>query len=394
MDGEKLLAWWAHKQGLDGTLAGAPPAEVLARTGWARAAGGANPYLQLFARAGTSRQDADRAAADLRIHMLPAARGCCYLLPAADYAIALRAAERGALAEAAAAARLGAPRAEIDRVAEAVLAVLEQNARPLGPRELRVLLGGLVRDLGEAGRRKGLASTLPVALGLLQSAGEIRRVPVDGRLDTREHAYVRWTPPPPVGADEARAALARRYWTWTGGATLAQFRGFCAATAKDARAAVEPLGLVPLAGTGLLALPADAAAFADFAPPPGPACTLVGWLDALVLLRRDLPSLLGPADAARPLPPALARSTLSGLGELPAHGIVDRGRVVGLWEYDPGAAEIAWASFVPPDDALRAAVARTEEFVRVQLGDAPGSGLDSSARRRPRIEALHALAAA
>jgi hypothetical protein len=46
LDVTKLRAWWAHKQGLDGRLDGAGPAQVLATTGWARSVGGSNPYLQ------------------------------------------------------------------------------------------------------------------------------------------------------------------------------------------------------------------------------------------------------------------------------------------------------------------------------------------------------------
>jgi hypothetical protein len=55
MKPEVIRAWWWHRQGLDGRLDGAAPADVLHQTGWARSVGGANPYLTLFARAGTSR---------------------------------------------------------------------------------------------------------------------------------------------------------------------------------------------------------------------------------------------------------------------------------------------------------------------------------------------------
>src|SRR5450631_199515 len=87
----KLRAWWSHRQGLDGSQAGAAPAEVLERTGWARSVGGVGPYLTLFARAGTSRESADQAVASLRIHELPAARGCTYVVPASEFALALKA---------------------------------------------------------------------------------------------------------------------------------------------------------------------------------------------------------------------------------------------------------------------------------------------------------------
>jgi hypothetical protein len=90
MEGEKIRAWWAHKQGLDGSLAGMLPALVLERTGWARSVGGAGPYLTLWGRASVSREAADSAVAALDIHELPAARGCTYVVPSADFALALK----------------------------------------------------------------------------------------------------------------------------------------------------------------------------------------------------------------------------------------------------------------------------------------------------------------
>jgi hypothetical protein len=44
-------AWWWHKEGLDGRLAGEPASSVLEKTGWARLVGGAGPYLTLFSLA-------------------------------------------------------------------------------------------------------------------------------------------------------------------------------------------------------------------------------------------------------------------------------------------------------------------------------------------------------
>jgi len=90
MDQTKLRAWWWHRQGLDGSLEGADPATVLARTGWARSVGGSNPYFTLFARAGTARADVDVAVARLDIYELPSARGCTYVLPANDFGLGLQ----------------------------------------------------------------------------------------------------------------------------------------------------------------------------------------------------------------------------------------------------------------------------------------------------------------
>jgi hypothetical protein len=55
VDEQVLRAWWAQRQGLDGSLAGASAVAVLERAGWQRSLGGVGPYLTLFARAGLSR---------------------------------------------------------------------------------------------------------------------------------------------------------------------------------------------------------------------------------------------------------------------------------------------------------------------------------------------------
>src|SRR5690242_19585021 len=88
---DRLRAFWASKQGLDGSLEGRSPAAVLEQTGWSRSVGGANPYLALFARSGRSRAQIDAAVAALEICELPSARGCTYVVPASDFALALRA---------------------------------------------------------------------------------------------------------------------------------------------------------------------------------------------------------------------------------------------------------------------------------------------------------------
>src|SRR5439155_23853300 len=113
----RLRAWWARRQGLDGSLAGASAAEVLALTGWARSVGGSAPYLGLHARAGLDRAVVDAAVARLEVHELPSARGCTYVLPAADFALGLTVGAGAPEADIAAAGRrLGVTRTEIDEL--------------------------------------------------------------------------------------------------------------------------------------------------------------------------------------------------------------------------------------------------------------------------------------
>jgi hypothetical protein len=396
VDEAVIRAWWAHRQGLDGSLNGATAAEVLARTGWARSVGGVGPYLTLFARAGLRRAAIDAAAADLAIHELPAARGCTYVVPAQDYALALRVGQGfGDAAQVATAKKYcGVTDAELDRLCGAVLDALD--AAPRDPRELKEALGGAVRGLGAEGKKRGLATTLPLALGKLQAEGEIRRVPVNGRLDQQRYRYARWRDNPRAGQslsdEEAHSELARRFFRWIGPATLAHFQWFSGLGVKAARAAVAPLGLAMLApDDGRLLFPDDREALLAFAPPREPRYALVSGADGVALLRRDVLSLLDPADAAHPAFDDGQR--MAGLSDLPNHAILDRGRLIGLWEFDPARGRLIWATFDPPTAALRAAIARTEAFVRDDLGDARSFSLDSPESRGPRIAAIERAAA-
>ena len=60
-------------------------------------------------------------------------------------------------------------RGEIALLEEQVLHTLAEAAVPLDPRQLKDELGESVRNLGEEGKKKGATTTLPTALGILQS---------------------------------------------------------------------------------------------------------------------------------------------------------------------------------------------------------------------------------
>jgi hypothetical protein len=378
----KLRAWYAHRQGLDGSLEGKPAAEVLQRSGWARSVGGVSPYLTLFARAGISREQADADAAKLKIYELPSARGCTYVLPASDFALGLSAGQ-GFDGEIKTAAKLGVTEKEIDKLCDAVLAALEKAAlekAPLDPEALREATGKAVRNLGPEGKKKGLTTTLPVALGKLQESGDIRRVPINGRFDQQRYQYALWRPNPLRGfklsPEEVHIELARKYFALFGPASAAEFQRFSGLGVKAAKAACEPLKLEGIKvapgeitpGDQLFFLPGDRSRFDAFKPPKEPHYSLLGSIDSMFEHRTQFE-------------------------DFESHAIVDRGRLVGLWEYDQPTESIAWVSFVKKDKALEHAVTRTEEFVRDQLGDARSFSLDSPKSRAPRIAELRKAAA-
>ncbi len=392
MDEQTLRAWWWHRQGLDGSLEGASPSEVLMCSGWARSVGGVGPYLTLFARAGISREQADAAVAELAIHELPAARGCTYVVPAPEFALALKAGEGFGGGELKVAMKLGVTQKEIDTLCGAILKALKKGE--LEPDQLRTATGTASRSLGEEGKKKGVTTTMPIALGILQGQGKIRRVPLNGRLDQQRYRYALWANGPlekdgrTVG--DALVELARRFFSWVGPATADELQWFTGQGVKVCKGLVEQLKLQDV-GDGRLLHPEDAEAFAKFKPPTRPQYALVSSLDALSATRRNVATLVDAKDLQRRVQLEKGLGTLGGISDLPNHAIFDRGRLVGLWEFDPEAGEIVWASFGVKDKGLDAAVKRTEAFIRDQLGDARSFSLDSPKSRAPKLQALRKL---
>jgi hypothetical protein len=201
---------------------------------------------------------------------------------------------------------------------------------------------------GDEGRKRGQITTRPLALGLLQAQGRIRRVPVNGRLDQQRFGYLPWSPSPLAQGgpdpDTARTELAKRYFAWAAPASLSHFRWFSGLTAAAAKKAVEPLGLLPVGETGLLLPPDPADAFEEFTVPREATYALVAGIDGIHLLHREPGRLLDPSDAGRHSPGGKAGRTLADEADPPCPVIVDRGRITGRWEYDPDAGGIAWSA--------------------------------------------------
>jgi hypothetical protein len=392
----RVRAWAWHRQGLDGSLAGCTAEEVFARAGWARSVGGANPYLTLFARAGIRRKQVDADVLAHRILELPAARGCTYVLGREDFGWALKLGKDAAEAVRVL-GRLGVDSGEITLLEEQILHTLAEAGAPMDPRQLKDELGDSVRNLGEEGKRKGAATTLPTALGILQSQGRIRRVPANGRLDQQRYSYELWNlPASPMAEGEVHAELISRYLTWTGGATLKQsqwFTGFTVAQTKAALAAVDALEVPTAAGASLWMLPEDIERLADFEEPAEEQIQLLAGTDSLVLLRRNAAELLveeGPEGKSldRPVLASLALQA-----DLPDHPILDRGRIIGLWQFEPGKERIVPWLFHGPTPAVTRRIAEVEAWIREDLGDFRAFSLDSPATRQKRIDGLVAAAA-
>jgi hypothetical protein len=394
MNMPKLRAWWFERQGLASPNPAFTPAQTLERAGWSRSVGGASPYLGFYARARTSRSAADRALADMEIHELPSARGCTYIVPKSDFALALMVGQGFSDAAAMNTARrfLGVTDAEIDDLQEKVVSALA--AGPLDPRALKDAVGNASRNLGDEGKKRGQTTTLPLALGFLQSSGRIRRIPLNGRIDQQRYAYSNWDPSPLRGVrlskEEAFQDLAKRFFKWTGPAQGAHFKWFSGLGVTAAKAAVTASGAIPVeTGSDWLMLPEDLRSYKGYEQPAEPRYALVSGLDSFFLLRRDLQNLVDEQDREFQMIGEKGPTSIGGgLQDLSNHAILDRGRVIGIWEYDSIAGEIVWHTFSKASEELRGAVDNIERLIREELGDCRSFSLDSPESRKPIILAI------
>ncbi|MFK7931753.1 MAG: crosslink repair DNA glycosylase YcaQ family protein, partial [Myxococcota bacterium] len=238
---------WAHHQDL---LAPEPTAlaQVLSRTGWVRTLGGVEAYLAMRARCpNLTAADVHEAVQTGDLCVTPSVRGCIYLVPKADLPLALAISD--ALSSKRRQADLRKVHVSADELAHVCDAITEALASgPLTTAGLRKALpDGVVRSLGDAGKKIGLSSTLPPALRELEATGRIRRRPQNHQLDHERYEWVAHTgtedhaPLPQVAQ-----ALAQRFFQWSGASTLDAFVAWSGLGKRVAKTAVDTLDLQPV----------------------------------------------------------------------------------------------------------------------------------------------------
>lgn len=393
-------SWWASLQGLTGELSGASPAEVLSRAGWARSVGGVAPYLTFFARSRCGRTAVDAALARQDIHELPAARGCTYVLPQGQYAVGLIVGQGFAGADLRTANRVaGYDEGDAARLDELVVAALA--AGPASPAQIKNMLGPAIVNFGDEGKKRGVTSSLPISLGRLQATGRIRRISADGRLDSQRYEYAAWQDGPLVDSqldlDAASVQLARWYLGWIGSASPREIAWFTGWNKAKVARVLARLDLVETDG-GRLARVEAAEQAASHSTPVEPDIRLIANLDSLILLRRNHADLIAPADLDSAVSRALLKAAIGsgpGLSDLPFHAMIDRGRIIGLWDFSHAESRILAVplSPLPPDVAVAwdEAVEATQSYILDQLGDARMMSLDSPKSRERRLAPLREL---
>ena len=391
---EKLRAYLAHRQGLN-EFSKLSNHDVLQQYGWARSVGGHNIYITLFARNQSSKQQTERDAQASKIYEFACARGCTYFMPRADFQVGIKCGQgfNDASSIRTAKNKLGFTDENLAELKTGIVESLRNG--PLDTNGIKKKLGDLVINFGEAGKKVGQTTSLSLGLLSLQAEAQIRRVPKGWALEAQTYLYELFEDGPVVddsyAKDQAYQDLADRFWKWNGLASLEHFQWFSGLGVGASKAATSHLNLVPVDGTNLLIHEDEVDDFRRFEAPAKPIYRLITNLDGLFLHRRDVTPFIDPSDAERQVPTEKGTGALLKTQDLHNHAIIDRGRIVGLWEYEVSSQSLVYALFVPMNDALEHEIRRTESFIRDQLGDCRCFSLDSPKSRQAAIDKLRAM---
>jgi hypothetical protein len=342
-------------------------ADVVDRGGWIPSAGGTGPYLAIRARMpDATRQDVDDTVFKrTEVLELPSVRDTAFLVPRADAGVALAAGRRSYADRL---RKLPVDAWELSSLGEQILKTLGNDTRT-SDQLRRDLPPNSIRDLGDAGKRLGITSTLTATLKLLQAEGKLLRTNAERRLDGRTHLYGRWpkeidtTPPPDLDR-----ALAARFLIWSAPAEVDDFAWWSGLGKRAAKQAMESLRID------------------DVHIPPrraDDAIALLPFRDNLFGLHRGLAPFTDDDDAE--VMDTSGRAIAAKDAEMLHHNaILAGGMLRGIWEYD--GEQIVWKCFGKPPRGLAAAIGEMETFIREQLGDHKYYAFDSGATRAKRVE--------
>ncbi len=401
----QLRADWATRQGL-GDPRPAHPVDLITERGWPRTLGGAEAYLSVMARSGPLQGSTlDDAVEAGELWVLPAARGCIYVVPRVDVPLALRwgwlTAKRRTDLDV---TKAGTSWEEIEGIATVCFEVLQ--TQELSTQKLRrALPDGTVRSLGERGKKVGMSSPMPLALRLLESRGRIRRVQATGRLDKETYAWRVLETSPFEGVDlaEDTAGLAveigRRFLQHSGPATRKELAAWSGCGQRDAKAALEALGAVVVDVEGanpkdpfhVLPDEVDSVGQGD----PG-GWALVPMIDPWTDYRSLLTYLADSADHDREFRVGGARTKpLHALKTVWQRVLVYQGRLAGLWEYDPEAESVVAGLFRDVSSSelvgLEERMEEVTRFLRDDLGHGRSFSLDTSKSMMGRVAVVRGL---
>jgi hypothetical protein len=327
------------------------------------------------------RDDLDGVVEAHEAQIIPAVRGCMYLVPRRDVPLSLKVAAllsrpRDEKDHAKAGVRPG----EVEEVAKAALQALRERG-PFTTDGLRKALPeGTIRSLGEAGKKVGISSPLPGALRMLEFEGLVERTLESRRLDSERYRWRATAKSPfdgirlPEDPIDLFAGMARIFFRAAGLATQKDFAGWVGITQRDAKTAIERTGLLPASVEGL-----DEIHYVLEERTSVDVSGVVGFLpfeDNLVHLHGGPAFLVDAAHHDVPVPSWGTSKTLP-LGEakhMSLRGIMAEGKIAGFWEYDPDAREVVYKGFSGLSAATRKKMDATAQDLARFLADDVGHG--------------------
>lgn len=370
-------------------------AATLEATGWLRTIGGIEAYIALHNRVdGATRAVVDDALGTGAIRVMPAVRGCIYVVPERMSGYLLKLAEhlsrRRIETEL---QKLGSSLAELRDVGDAVLEILAGGA--LATDQIRKKApAGVIRGFGDAGKKLGVSSNLPGALRELEFQGRVERVLETGRLDSERYLWRLSVKDrlPGTGDDPATwmMEIGRSFWQHAGFADKADFAEWAGISQKDAKAVAMALQLVPVTvdgyGKEVYALPE---ALDERSPVNVP--RLLSFEDNLYALHGGV----GPfVDAehrdvqVRGWGNGRALVALGGAKHVESRTITTSGRIAGLWEWDAARDEVVVHTLGDVDRAMLDVERASLRRLIHEIGHARTFSLDTDAHVQGRAEAL------
>jgi hypothetical protein len=400
-------ALWFDRQALHGrSNAKDPVAVTLASSGWLRTLSGADIYIAARARRpGMARAELDGAIAAGALRVMPAARGCIYAVPAAFAAdLAAINSEQWHRSTEKELAKVGKKLKLVEDLAVLLLAAL---TTPMTTDAVRKALpAGSIPSFGEAGKKVGLSSPLPLALRLLELDGRIERTLDGGKLDSDRYLWRKAAWATPVAASPAQRSrgtagsierVLGAFLDYAGPVSVANIAAWSGMAQRDVKPVLEKLGAIAIDIEGYgeaWGRPGDVAAAKKAAAPSGIA--LLAFEDNY-LVNHGVAPVTDPRHhgisvdiwgGSKPEPLGEASHILS-------RTIVVDGLVAGFWEADLRTKRASWHTFDAAPAALGKQITEaTDEIVRFLLediGHARSFSLDSDEDVQTRADRITEL---
>lgn len=342
--------WW-ERQGLGDDARAEDVARAIGATGWLRTLAGADVYIAARARCpGMTRAELDGTVERGELRVIPAVRGCIYLVPArfvADlHALNSEPWRKQTEKEL---AKANAEFSVVESTADAVLSVL---SAPMTTDAIRKALpAGSIPSFGEAGKRAGLSSPLSLALRLLELDGRIERTLEGGRLDTDRYLWrtAQWPiPPAAADADAQLANIVTAFLDFAGPSTLEHIATWSGRSQRDLDTIIEAIEAEPVEIEGVgdaYAQRGDIDCAHEALLPLG--VRLLAFEDNYLVNHGGLAVVSDPKHHAievdiwgqsKPQAIGAANHVLS-------RTIVIDGLVAGFWEIDPRGERAVWMTF-------------------------------------------------